>query len=255
VSKGSSIKRTVIVTGGTRGIGAAISRAFYDSGAYVLISARRDSGLADALGERARFQAGDVRIESHHHALVQSALKWTGRLDIYINCAGFSGWRPIGEVDEAFWNDMLDTNLKGTLWGCKAAAAQMESGGCIINVSSLAGKRGSANNSVYCASKFGVNGMTQALAKELGPKGIRVNAVCPVYVSTPGLLEALTDVKSPSRGADIERFLGDFGKENCGLCRIPTAEEVARVCVFLASPEASAITGQCINVDCGAMPQ
>ena len=151
--------------------------------------------------------------------------------------------------------DMIDTNLKGTFWGCKAASERMEKGSSIVNISSLAGKRGSANNSVYCASKFGVNGITQALAKELGPKGIRVNAVCPVYVSTDGLHQALRDKESPSQGEDITCFLDDFASDNSALCRIPTAEEVARLCVFLASPEASAITGQCINVDCGVLPQ
>ena len=83
-------------------------------------------------------------------------------------------------VTDEFWNKMIDTNLKGAFWGCKIAAANLNAGGTIINVSSLAGKRGSVNNSVYCASKFGMNGLTQALAKELGQKGIRVNAVCPV---------------------------------------------------------------------------
>lgn len=248
-------KHTVIVTGGTMGIGAAISRAFYERGAHVLIASRHDNGFAESLGERARFQQADVKEQSHHQTLAQTALDWTGRLDVYVNCAGYSEWRPIGKVDEDFWNDMIDTNLKGTFWGCKAAAEQMKSGGCIVNVSSLAGKRGSANNSVYCASKFGVNGLTQALAKELGPKGIRVNAVCPVYVSTDGLHKALVDEESPSQGEDIACFLNDFADENSALCRIPSAEEVAQLCVFLASAEASAITGQCVNVDCGVLPQ
>lgn len=248
-------KLTVIVTGGTMGIGAAISRAFYERGAHVLIASRHDIGFAESLGKRARFQKTDVKEYSHHQALMQTARDWTGRLDVYVNCAGYSEWRPIGRVDEGFWNNMIDINLKGTFWGCKAAAEQMESGGCIVNISSLAGKRGSANNSVYCASKFGVNGLTQALAKELGPKGIRVNAVCPVYVSTDGLYKALVDDKSPSKGEDIECFLNDFANESSALCRIPSVEEVAQLCLFLASAEASAITGQCINVDCGVLPQ
>jgi len=255
MGKGAGIRQTVIVTGGTRGIGAEISRKFYEQGAHVLIAARNDNALAASLGKRARFQEADVRKQSEHEALVKTALKWTGRLDVYINCAGFSEWRPLNEADETFWDKMIDTNLKGTFWGCKAAAEHMGKGGCIINISSLAGKRGSANNSVYCASKFGVNGLTQALAKELGPKGIRVNAVCPVYVTTDGLLKALADENSPCQGKDIDSFLREFASENSALGRTPTAEEVAQVCVFLASPEASAITGQCINVDCGVLPQ
>jgi NAD(P)-dependent dehydrogenase (short-subunit alcohol dehydrogenase family) len=128
-------------------------------------------------------------------------------------------------------------------------------GGSIINISSLAGKRGSANNSVYCAAKFGVNGITQSLAKELGPKGIRVNAVCPVYVRTEGLDEALAQPNSPTRGADTTRFLSDFASSQSALGSIPTADQIAATCVFLASSAAGAITGQCLNVDCGVMPQ
>jgi 3-oxoacyl-[acyl-carrier protein] reductase/meso-butanediol dehydrogenase/(S,S)-butanediol dehydrogenase/diacetyl reductase len=150
---------------------------------------------------------------------------------------------------------MIDTNLKGTFWGCKVASENLSAGGCIINISSLAGKRGSANNSVYCASKFGVNGLTQALAKELGPRGIRVNAVCPVYIQTKGLVEALSDKRSPTQGEDIESYLEKFAAENAALKRLPTGEEVAEMCLFLASDEASATTGQCINVDCGVLPQ
>jgi 3-oxoacyl-[acyl-carrier protein] reductase/meso-butanediol dehydrogenase/(S,S)-butanediol dehydrogenase/diacetyl reductase len=249
------IKQTIIITGGTRGIGAAISRTFHEEGAYILLAGRNDNGLAESLGKRARFQQADVRNQSDHQALVKTALRWTGRLDVYINCAGLSEWRSLDEADEAFWDRVIDTNLKGTFWGCKAAAEHMGKGGCIINISSLAGKRGSANNSVYCASKFGVNGLTQALAKELGTKGIRVNAVCPVYVYTDGLLKALADEKSPSQGKDIDSFLREFAIKDSALCRIPTSEEIAQVCIFLASPQASAITGQCINVDCGVLPQ
>jgi len=255
MGKRLDIKQTVIITGGTKGIGAAISRKFYEQGAHVLIAARHDNGLAKGLGERARFQQADVRNLSDHQALMQTALRWTGRLDVYINCAGFSEWRPLNKADEAFWTRVIDTNLKGTFWGCKAAAERMDKGGCIINISSLAGKRGTANNSVYCAAKFGVNGLTQALAKELGPRGIRVNAVCTVYVYTDGLVEALSNEKSPSQGWDIGSFLTKFAAENSALGCLPTPEEVAQACIFLASPEASAITGQCINVDCGVMTQ
>lgn len=251
----SGVERTVVVTGGTRGIGVAITRAFYASGAYVVVGARKDNGLADELGTRARFQATDVRKRLDHHALVHEALEWTGRLDVFVNCAGLSGWRRVDRVDEEFWMEIIDTNLKGTFFGCQAAAVALQQQGCIINVSSLAGKRGSAHNAIYCASKFGVNGITQALAKELGPRGIRVNAVCPVYVETEGLLEALVGQDAPAAGKDVEAYLSEFTRMNSALGSLPTADEVARVCLFLASPEASAITGQCINVDCGVLPQ
>ena len=114
---------------------------------------------------------------------------------------------------------------------------------------------GSANNSVYCASKFGVNGITQSLAKELGPSGIRVNAVCPVYVETPGLLEALENKDSPPAGQDTSTYLQDFAQSQAALKRLPLGNEVADICLYLASDTASAVTGQCINVDCGVLPQ
>ncbi len=253
--KTRNIKRTVVITGGNRGIGGAITQAFWEEGYRVLIGAGTNTKLAGQLGERARFQKMDVRLESNHRTLVEAAIKWTGRLDVFINCAGFSEWRPVHEVDSGFWNKMMDTNLKGTFWGCKVAAESLSKGGCIINISSLAGKRGSSNNSVYCASKFGVNGLTQALAKELGVKGIRVNAVCPVYIQTEGLMEALKDKRSPAQGDDIAIYLGKFAAENAALKRLPTGDEVASTCLFLASQKASAITGQCINVDCGVLPQ
>jgi NAD(P)-dependent dehydrogenase (short-subunit alcohol dehydrogenase family) len=251
----SIVQRSVIITGGNRGIGEAIMKAFWERGDRVLVGARTPTESVRRLGEWVRFQKTDVRSESDHRALVKTALDWTGRLDVYINCAGFSKWLPIGEINERLWAEMVDTNLKGTFWGCKAAAEALSSGGCIINISSIAGKRGSANNSLYCATKFGVNGLTQSLAKELGPKGIRVNAVCPVYVTTDGLIEALNQADSPSAGREIGPFLKEFAEGNAALRRLPEAREIARVCVFLASPDASAVTGQCLNVDCGVFPQ
>jgi NAD(P)-dependent dehydrogenase (short-subunit alcohol dehydrogenase family) len=247
--------RTIIVTGGSRGIGAAISRAFHAGGERVVIASRNDTGLAAALGDRALFVRADVTRPVELREVAARAIEWSGRLDAVVNNVGASAWRPLAEIDEKFWETMLDTNLKSVLFMSQAAAPYLPQGGSIINISSLAGKRGSANNSVYCAAKFGVNGITQSLAKELGPKGIRVNAVCPVYVRTDGLDEALEQPNSPTRGADTARFLADFATAQSALGSIPTADQVAATCVFLASSAAGAITGQCLNVDCGVMPQ
>jgi 3-oxoacyl-[acyl-carrier protein] reductase/meso-butanediol dehydrogenase/(S,S)-butanediol dehydrogenase/diacetyl reductase len=248
-------RRTTIVTGGTSGIGAAIARAFHDAGDSVVIAARNDNGFAQTLGERARFVKTDVTRPEELRGLVSAAMEWTGRVDVMINNAGASGWRPLDKIDEDFWQRMQDVNLKSVLFGCQAAAAAMGEGGAIINVSSMAAKRGTANNAVYCAAKFGVNGITQALAKELGPRGIRVNAVCPVLVTTDGLSEALVAEYAPAHGKRVEEFLEGFTRANAALGRLPTADEVAQVCLYLASPAASAITGQCPNVDCGVFPQ
>ena len=251
----SSISKTIVITGGTKGIGAAIAEECRMGGMSVLVGSRKSHGPVKNLDGQVRFKKMDVRRESDHIRLAQSALKWTGRLDVYINCAGYSEWRSVARVDQRFWETMIDTNLKGTFWGCKTAARFLSPGGVIINVSSLAGKRGSANNSVYCASKFGVTGLTQALAKELGPVGIRVNALCPVYVPTESLWDALKDKESPTKGKNINAYLKKFAREQAALGKLPTAREVAKACLFLASDKASAITGQSINIDCGVLPQ
>lgn len=249
------MKKTALITGGAKGIGASISRIFHENGYHVFLGSRNNNGFAAELGDRAAYYPLDVRDPDEMHSFVQAGLDWTGQLDVFINNAGYSDWRSVSDVEEDFWDQMIDTNLKGAFFGSQAAAAHLQAGGCIINISSLAGKRGSANNSVYCASKFGVNGITQALAKELGPNGIRVNAVCPVYVRTEGLLDALTEDSAPTKGQDVENYLSDFAASNSALETLPTAEEIAHACLFLASPSASAITGQCINVDCGVLPQ
>lgn len=247
--------RTILITGGSRGIGRAISEAFHATGEHVVIAGRKDTGLSTALGCRARFVPTDVRDPLALRALVKETLDWRGRLDVLVNNAGLSAWRPLAEIDETFWQDMVDTNLKSVLFACQAAAPHLPRGGSIINISSLAGKRGSANNSVYCATKFAVNGFTQAIAKELGPLGIRANAVCPVYIRTRGLEDALTETHSPTGGKDTTGYLAAFAATQSALGVLPTAAQVAAACVFLASPAADAITGQCLNVDCGVMPQ
>ena len=224
--------KTVVITGGTKGIGAEIARGFLSDGWYVIIAARNKSGLAEENHDNLKFQKMDVRVEADHQALVKTAFNWSGSLDCYINCAGFSQWSQIKNVDETFWNKMLDINLKGTFWGCKVAAEHLSSGGSIVNVSSLAGKRGSANNSVYCATKFGVDGITQA-----------------------GLLEALKNPEAPPKGQDTAKYLKEFSESNAALERLPKGNEIAELCFYLSSSKASAITGQCINVDCGVLPQ
>jgi NAD(P)-dependent dehydrogenase (short-subunit alcohol dehydrogenase family) len=247
--------RTTIITGGSRGMGAAITRAFHAAGDHVIIAARNDTGLARELEERGKFVATDVRKPSSLQAAVAEAVAWTGRVDVLINNAGYSAWRSLSDIDETFWDEMIGTNLKAVLFASQAAVAHMARGSAIVNISSLAGKRGSANNSVYCASKFGVNGITQSLAKELGPLGIRVNAVCPVYVRTEGLDDALAEPDSPAGGREVSAYLAEFAASQAALRVLPTAEQIAQTCLFLASPAAGAITAQCINVDCGVLPQ
>ena len=248
-----SASRVVLITGGGRGIGAAIARAFHAAGDRVAIVSRTDSGLAAELGDRARFIAADVTVSAEVNHAVAAVLAWGGRLDVVVNNAGASAWRPLAQIDDEFWAGMLAVNLTSVLYTCRAASPYLTAGGAIINVSSLAGKRGSANNTAYCAAKFGVNGITQSLAKELGPRGIRVNAVCPVYVETDGVRGALLDPNAPPKGQDVDAYFADFARSQTALGRLPLAEEVAQACLLFAS--ATAITGQCVNVDCGVLPQ
>jgi len=247
-------QKTVIITGGNRGIGLGITESFVKAGYSVVVGARKDMNLTEKFGDKIRFVSVDVRKEADHRKLAETAINWTGRLDCYVNNAGFSEWMPIERIDEEFFDKLISTNLKSAFWGCKVASGFLKEGGSIINISSIAGKRGSSNNSLYVASKFGMNGLTQSLAKELGPKGIRVNGLCPVLILTEGLMQALEAEYSPAKG-NVKQFLADFTRGNSALGRMPTSKEVGDMCVFLASEGASAVTGQNINVDCGVFPQ
>ena len=249
----ASTRRVVVITGGTRGIGRAAAALFHGRGHAVAICSRsaRDRSLPSEV-IHARV---DVRRRKELRQFVEQVRKQCGSLDILVNCAGVSRWRPVEAIDESMVEEVIETSVLGTLWGCAAAAALMRRGGCIVNVSSLAGKRGSAHNSAYCAAKFAVNGITQSLAKELGARGIRVNAVCPVYVETEQLRVALAEPASPAEHQPVEQYLASFARTQTALGRLPTAQDVAEAIYFLASPSASAITGQCLNVDCGTLPQ
>jgi 3-oxoacyl-[acyl-carrier protein] reductase/meso-butanediol dehydrogenase/(S,S)-butanediol dehydrogenase/diacetyl reductase len=248
-------KKTVVITGGNRGIGLSVTQAFVDAGYAVFVGARQEAGLASLFGDKVVFVPTDVRDQAAHVKLVKAAVDTTGRLDVFVNNAGYSEWRPISEIDDAFFDDIIATNLKGAFWGCKAAVAVMGDGGSIVNISSIASKRGSANNSAYVATKFAMNGLTQSLAKEVGPRGIRVNGVCPVLIPTDGLLEALKSPHGPAPQGDGAGFIAKFALDNAALKRLPTGPEVAAMCLFLASDAASAVTAQNINVDCGVFPQ
>ena len=140
---------------------------------------------------------------------------------------------PIDKIDDEFLSNILNTNLKGAFWGSKAAAKHLKKGGSIINISSLAGKRGSSNNSAYVASKFGMNGLTQSLAKELGPRNIRVNAVCPVLIATEGLNQALDMDHAPGKG-DPAGFIANFSKINAAL--VPPTPILLEITVFKVVP-------------------
>jgi NAD(P)-dependent dehydrogenase (short-subunit alcohol dehydrogenase family) len=247
-------KNVVLITGGTTGIGFEIAKKYLKLKWNVVVLGRNKYTSFPKTNDF-YFVKGDVIKEISHKKAVNTALNLYGRLDCYINCAGISEWKSIENVNKKFWDKIINTNLLGTMWGCKIASQFLKSGGSIINISSIAGKRGSANNSIYCASKFGVNGITQSLSKELGQKNIRVNAICPVYIPTTGLKYALKNKTSPTKGKNINKYLKDFTNQNSSLKNLPSAEDVANFCFYLSSKDSKNITGQCINIDSGVLPQ
>lgn len=243
--------KIAIVSGGSKGIGETISKAFMEASYSVVIGSRSKPNFQ--ISPKSIWVEMDATTEVGHEALIQSAKKIDGTISAYINNVGYSEWRSIENVDETFLDLMLSRNLYSTIYGCKVASQNLESGSSIINISSLAGKRGTKNNSIYCATKFGVNGITQSLAKELGKRGIRVNAVCPVLIETPGLLSAMELSDSPAFNRK-ELFFSEFIQTQVALSELPVADDVANMCLFLASAKAASVTGQCINVDSGVLP-
>ena len=248
------MNRSVVVTGGSKGIGWETVKVFAQNG-YKVVSGSRTlkNDIPYDLQDKIQQVIIDVRIKDNHLKLIDKAMNFGGSLDCYINNAGFSEWRPISLIDQDFLKEIFETNLFGYFWGCQAAAKVLKPGGSILNISSLAGKRGSTNNSAYSATKFGVTGLTQSLCKELGPIGIRVNSVCPVLIETPGLKKALKSKESPATLSESD-FLNNFAIHQTALGRLPTIAEVAELCFFLCSEKASGITGQSINIDCGVLP-
>ena len=245
--------RVAIVTGGNKGIGLGITKALVENNYKVIIGGRSDIPEKICI-EDVYYIKGDLTDYTSHCNLVEKAIDLYGKLDLYVNNVGISEWKSIENIDSQFLDKLIKTNLYSAFWGCKASSKYINEKGSIINISSIAGKRGSPNNSVYVATKFAMNGMTQSLAKELGKKNIRVNAICPVLIKTKGLVNALMHSESPLN-TNVDIFLQEFKKTQTALDRLPTVNEVAQMVVFLASHNASAITGQCINVDCGVFPQ
>lgn len=245
--------KVAIVTAGNKGIGLEITKKLVDENYNVIVGART-TFLETQYKNKIDFFKVDLSKYSDHQLLVRKAIELYGKIDLYVNNLGISEWKPINKVDKKFLDKLIHTNLYSAFWGCKASEKFLQNGGSIINISSIAGKRGSKNNSVYVATKFAINGLTQSLAKELGSRNIRVNALCPVLIKTEGLIKALDEVDSPASD-EIEKFFDEFTKSQTALNRLPNGSEVGNMVVFLSSSKASAITGQCINVDCGVFPQ
>ena len=242
-----------IITGGNKGIGLGISKLLKENNYKVIVCGRSDFSPHMSC-DSFDYIKGDASLYETHEKLAKKAIDKYGRLDLYVNNVGISEWKEIQNIDTRFLDKIFKTNIYSVFWGSKIAEKYLNKNGSIINISSIAGKRGTKNNSAYVATKFGINGITQSLAKELGYKNIRVNAICPVLVKTDGLLNALKEKSAPGHD-DSNLFFEKFIENQTALNRLPTINEVAQMVLFLASKNASAITGQCINVDCGVLPQ
>jgi NAD(P)-dependent dehydrogenase (short-subunit alcohol dehydrogenase family) len=248
------LTRTALVTGGGRGIGRAIARALAGPGTLVAVAGRTRSELESAaldlesLGGRALALEMDVTDETSVAAGFERLREATGHLDVLVNNAGVGGGEPIAGSDVARWRRTIDTNVVGSYLVTRAAVPLMPAGGRIVNQSSVLGRFGVPGYTAYCASKHGVIGFTRALALELAPQQITVNAICPGWVDTEMAAAGMAQGAAAS-GQTFEEFR-DRAIGAVPIKRIIQPEEVAGLVLFLASPAASAITGQTYNI-CG----
>lgn len=234
--------KTALVTGGSRGIGAAIVRALSAQGWRVAFCYRSSREAAQALSAETGALAlcCDVTDSAQVQAMVAQALGQLRHIDLLVNNAGVAWQGLLTDMDDAAWHRVLDTSLSATFYACRAVLPGMVSqqSGCILNISSIWGRVGASCEAAYSAAKAGLIGLTKALAKEVGPSGVRVNCLCPGVIQTdmlacytPDDLAALAD-ETP-------------------LCRLGTPEDVAAAVCWLAADAAAFVTGQVIGVDGG----
>ncbi len=246
MSGGSLAGRAVIVTGGSRGIGAAIAALLAEHGAGVLVSGRDADRVQTAvkamesLGGRVVGLAADAAKREDVDRLVDAARQEFGRLDVVVNNAGITSDALLVRMKDDDWDRVMDVNLRGAFLLTRAAAKVMmrQKSGRVINIASAAGAMGNAGQANYSAAKAGLIGLTKASARELAHWGILVNAVA------PGLIE--TDMSAAIPEAARKAFLAQVP-----VGRIGTAREVAEVVGFLAGDGASYITGQVFHVNGG----
>lgn len=240
--------RVALVTGASRGIGLGIAKKLAQDGAHLAFTYKSSAEAAlnlqqelVALGVQAKAYASDASDYLQAEQLIESVLADFGHLDIVVNNAGITRDQLLLRMTEAQWDEVLDNNLKSVFNICKHAVKPMMKArsGSIINLSSVVGRSGNAGQSNYSASKAGVIAFTQSLAKELGSRNIRCNAIAPGFI--------LTEMTGQLDAAVAEEW-----NKRIPLGRAGTVEEVAEVVAFLATDAASYVSGQCWNV-CGGM--
>ena len=239
------IGKTAIITGGAKGIGRETALAFIREGAKVLITdfdalaGEQTKIELQKLGD-AEFLQVDVTNRDHVKAMAETAMKKFSSIDVLVNNAGITNDGFLAKLTEKSWDDVLNVNLKGVFNCTQAVVKEMlHSGrGCILNAASVVGVYGNIGQTNYVATKAGVIGLTKAWAKELGPKGIRVNAVAPGFIIT-------------NMTAKVPEKVLEGMKEKTPLKRLGLPSDVANAYLFLASDEASYINGQVLGIDGG----
>lgn len=243
-----------LVTGGARGIGRAICAAYVREGARVAVADRLEADAretAAALGGNAMAVGMDVTDLGSIATGVRAVEDAWGGIDILVNNAGIFNMAPLGEITPEDYRRQFDVNVGGTIFAAQAVVPGMRrrGGGCIINFSSQAGRRGEPNITIYCSTKAAVISVTQSLALELAKDGIRVNAIAPGVIDTPmwDVVDGLFAKYENREKGEKKRLVG----EAVPLGHMGTPEEIADPAVFLASDDARYITAQTLNVDGG----
>ncbi len=242
--KGLIVIKTVLITGAARGIGRAVATAFAQNGCSVILNYNNSEAeahkLATQLSEKYNTNCVAVKADVSDPIEVKAMFEQAGAVDVLVNNAGVSSQKLFTDITDEDWRTTVGVNLDGVFFCCREALGKMISkkSGVIINISSMWGEVGASCEVHYSASKAGVIGLTKALAKEVAPSGIRVNCI------SPGVI--MTDMMA---GFD-EVTLSEL-KEETPLNRLGTPEDIASAAVFLASDEASFITGQILGVNGG----
>ena len=252
--------KTAAITGGTAGIGRGIAEIFLAEGANVALFARNPEKGAKVIeelnvGDRAIFIAGDVMQQESVEDFVDQTVANFGTVDILVNNAGGAGdLAPLVDLTDEAFDEAMKWNIYATFWATRRALKPMiaQQSGRVINISSTEGKMGKPTFAPYTIAKHGINGMTKAVAQEVGTMGITVNSICPGLVLTDLILDN-GPTTAEGLGMTFEEMIDMFSQESA-LKRPNTVEEVAAMALLLASDAGAGITGAALSVDGGTAP-